>query len=212
MESEIWQTYQQSHPGQVQVLGTDVFNSGTNGSLLQQFRINAGNLTFPLLRDCGDGCPNDTCLTIPYNQRDNYVVINKQGIIRYHADDAWDYGNRYHVGELTGAIDSLVSGIASVGDPRARTFALTAAPSPFHRLTTIELSNPTSSATLARITVHDLAGRRVAVLWDALAAPGITRVSWEGRSSSGGALAPGVYLIRAEIAGRRLTRRVAMVR
>lgn len=211
MESEIWQYYQQSHAGQVQVLGTDVFASGTNGNLLQQFRITAGNLTFPLFRDCADGVL-DSNLVFTYNQRDNYVVINKQGIIRYHADDAWDYGNRYHVNELRGTIDSLVSGIAGAGDPRARAFALTAAPSPFHRLTTVELSNPTPSPTHARISVHDLAGRRVAVLWDALAPPGITRVSWDGRSSSGLALAPGVYLIRAEIAGHRLTRRVAMVR
>src|SRR6185369_953637 len=94
VESQIWSYVQGAYPGQVQVLGPDVMPSGTNGSTLQQFNVITGGLTFPLLRDCGDGSAlADTNLLRPYFQRENYVVINKQGIIRYHANDYYSYGN-----------------------------------------------------------------------------------------------------------------------
>lgn len=212
MEQEIWQYYKQLHPNLVQVLGTDVYPSGSGGANLQQFRIDAGNVTFPLLRDCADGSlASDTNLVVPYNQRDNYVVINKVGIIRYHADDAWDYGNRYHVTELRGAIDSLVSSVVGVDAPPTSRLSLRVAPNPAPRGTTVELSNPFAPGTPARITVLDLAGRRVATLLNAGAAGGLTSVRWDGRDESGGVLPPGLYLIRAELGSTWLTRRLVVV-
>lgn len=211
MEQQIWQYYQQNRPGQVQVLGTDVFPSGTNGAFLQQFRINAGNLTFPLLRDCGDGsATNDTNLVVPYNQRDNYVVINKTGIIRYHADDAWDYGNRYHVDELRGTIDSLTTNPADVEGAPSRAVSLLATPNPLQTRSTIAFSNPFASGTRAIVTVNDLAGRRLATLWNGAVSSGVTRVDWNARSDSS-PRAPGVYLVQAEIGGVRVTRRVVVI-
>ncbi len=51
-----------------------------------------------------------------------------------------------------------------------------------------------------RLTVHDLAGRRIAVLVDGLRPAGRQHVDWDGRS--GGALLPsGTYVIRLEAAG-----------
>ena len=212
VESEIWQYYQTNRPGQVVVLGPDVGNPSTPSNLAA-FRSQAGNPTFPLLLACADGSAlSDTNLLRPYNERDNYVVINKQGIIRYHADDAWDYGQRYHVNELRGTIDSLTTNPAGVDDPRAHDLFLSASPNPFRRNTTIEFSNPSRNGVHARVTVHDLAGRRVDTLWDAEAPAGVTSVWWEGRSRSGDLLEPGVYLIRAEIGNRLLTRRAVLVR
>src|SRR5262245_55839228 len=105
VEQEIWENLSSQYPGQVQMLGPDVMASGANGSNLVNFRSVAGNLTFPLLRDCADGTfLADSNLLKPYFERDNYDVINKQGIIRYHAADAWLYGNRYHRDELLGAV------------------------------------------------------------------------------------------------------------
>jgi hypothetical protein len=191
------------------VLGPDVGNGSP--SQLATFRNNSGNLTFPLLQLCGDGV-GDTNLVIPYNQRDNYVVINKQGIIRYHADDSWDYGNRYHVNELRAVIDSLVLNPADVDDPRALDFALSSTPSPFTNLTTIEFSNPGPAERHARVTVHDLAGRLIATLYDAPAARGVSRAVWNGRSETGAMMQPGLYLVRAEVGESRLTTRVFLVR
>src|SRR5262249_53910517 len=101
VESQVKATVDSQYPGQVQMLGPDVMVSGTNGSTLQQFNVIVGGLSFPLLRDCADGSAlAGSNLLKPYFMRENYVVINKQGIIRYHANDFWTYGNRYHPDEI----------------------------------------------------------------------------------------------------------------
>jgi len=157
VEQEIWQYLKTVYPGQVQVLGPDVMSSGFNGSTLQQFRISAGNLTFPLLRDCADGSAlADSNLLKPYTQRDNYVVINKQGIIRYHADDAWDYGNRYHADEILGTVDSLVDHALDVGALRGRSWGLDVEPNPSRGAVTFGLRNPSDESVPARLQVVDL--------------------------------------------------------
>lgn len=192
------------------MLGPDVGNG--NQAQLTQFRSTA-HVTFPLLLTCADGpATADSNLLKSYNERDNYVVINKQGIIRYHADDFWDYGNRYHKDELRGTIDSLVTQRTGVDDPRAHVLSLSASPNPFRRLTTIEFSNPMASGTHTRVTVLDLAGRRVATLWDAPARSGVTRLGWEGRTESDRILDSGVYLVRADIGSKHLTRRLVFIR
>ncbi len=204
----VWQHYQSQNPGQVVVLGPDVW-SGTVPQL-QQFRVTTG-VTFPLLLQAG--LPDDTDstnLNIPYNEQDNYVVINKQGIIRYHAYDRWTHGNRLHVDEIKATVDSLVTNLAGVGERPIERLALSAAPNPFRSAITIELSNPFAAGTHARVTVFDLAGRRVARLWEGAAAAGITRLSWDGHSERGGALEPGIYLVQAEVSGRRVVRRVVL--
>jgi hypothetical protein len=70
--------------GQVQVL-RPVSVTEAQPSWLP-IRIDAGNLTFAAWV-CGDGSPAPIC--VPLLRRDNYVVISKNGIIRYHADDTW---------------------------------------------------------------------------------------------------------------------------
>ena len=213
MESEIWQFVKDQYPGQVQVLGPDVMSSGANGGTLAQFRINAGNPTFPLLRDCADGSAlSDTNLLQPYTQRDNYVVINKQGIIRYNADDAWDYGNRYHANEILGVVDSLVIHGADAGAPGVPGWTLSASPNPARGRVTLALANPTSARVRARLAVLDVSGRRLVDRPEELAPNGITRVFWDGRDARGRRLPAGLYLVRADLPGRRLLRRVVLAR
>ena len=206
----MWEYYQSQRPGQVQVLGPDIFN-GT-ASQLDGFRVQTG-ATYPLLLNGGTGA-GDEDLDSPttYGQVDNYVVINKQGVIRYHAYDYWPHGNRYHLDELRGTIDSLVSNVAGADDLIPRAYMLNAAPNPFRGSTTLELTNPGPSEVPARVTAYDAAGRRVATLWDGLAPRGRTEVSWDGRSESGAAMGAGVYIVRAEIGGVRLSRRIVRVR
>src|SRR5262245_45068035 len=129
-------------------------SSGTNGNTLRAFNIFAGGLTFPLLRDCADGSAlADTNLLKSYVQRDNYVVINKQGVIRYHAADAWDYGNRLHVNEILGCVDTLVTITTDAGGGRANAWGLTASPNPAHGLVTFAIANPTAADVPARVSV-----------------------------------------------------------
>ena len=212
VESQVKATVDQQYPGQVQMLGPDVMVSGTNGNTLREFDVIVGGLSFPLLRDCADGSvAADSNLLKPYFQRENYVVINKQGVIRYHAANAWPYGSRYHPEEILGTVDSLVTHGLGAGGPRARAWSLAASPNPAHGLVTFAIANPTVTPVAARVRVLDLAGRSVVELPETMAASGTTRVFWDGRGARGEALPAGVYLVTAELGGRRLVQRVAVV-
>jgi hypothetical protein len=200
VEANIWQYYQTNKAGQVQVLAPDLFN-GTSANV-NQFRTTTG-ATFPLLLNGGAGAGAEDLFTT-YGDRDNYAVINKQGIVRYHAYDLWPYGSRYHLSELRGCIDSLVSDVVGVGpEEPPRAFALHVSPNPFRVATSIELVNPGETEAEARVEVFDLAGRRVSEPWRGEAFPGVTRVPWSGHE-----LAPGVYTVRARIGRVRLARRI----
>jgi hypothetical protein len=213
VESQIWSYVQGHYPGQVQVLGPDVMSSGTNGNTLRQFSVITGGLSFPLLRDCADGSAlADTNLLKPYYMRENFVVINKQGIVRYHAAEAYDYGNRFHPDEILGTVDSLVNHGLDAGGTRANAWSLAASPNPAHGLVTFVLANPTAGDASARVRVLDLSGRLVVELPPTVAHSGFTRVFWDTRGGRGERLAPGVYLVQAELNGQRLTRRVALTR
>ena len=148
----------------MQVLGPDIYNG--SAAQLDGFRTQTG-ATYPLLLNGGLGAGNeDLDSPATYGQWDNYVIINKQGVIRYHAYDYWPHGNRYHLDELRGTIDSLVTTVVGIDDRRPRAYSLEAAPNPFRERATLALMNPGPSGSHARVTVHDVAGRRVATLWD----------------------------------------------
>ncbi|NOT31998.1 MAG: hypothetical protein HOP15_16250 [Planctomycetes bacterium] len=205
-EADIWQAYSQSHPGQVQALGVDLWN-GSLGAM-QLFR-DATGATFPLLLN-GATSPGGNVATL-YGPYDNYIVMNKQGIVRYHAANVWPHGNRYHLNEIRGTIDSLVTATVGV-DPLAdtRSLRLSVSPNPFRASAAVELALPGPVAS-ARVTVLDLAGRRVATLHDGPLSAGSPRFAWDGSGADGASLPAGVYLVAADLDGRRLLRRIVRV-
>ena len=212
VQVNIWQYYQTTQPGKVQVLGVDLYN-GTVPQL-DQFRATTA-ATYPLLQDGAEGAVDSTNLFLPYGQFDNYVVINKQGVIRYHAFDRWPHGNRYHLNEIRATIDSLVNTVASVvPDPvhSAQGIALRASPNPSQGATTLELNNSRGIALEARMAVFDLTGREVAMLWDRPLPAGTTRVDWDGRAADGSPLPAGIYVVLANVEGARLAQRVVRIR
>ncbi len=211
MQLDVWSLYHESQPNNFVMLGTDVMASGANGVQLAQFRINAGGLTFPLLRDCADGSAlSDTNLIKPYNQRDNYVVIDGDGIIRYHADDAWDYGNRLHLNELYPAINAALTALTLSAPPHASVgVRLEVSPNPFSRRVVLGLSG--AAGARASFRVLDLSGRQVAA-FSAAGGAAETRVTWDAIGSDGRSLAPGLYLIQVESGGQQLTRRIVLTR
>ena len=202
------------------MLGVD-FWTGTPDQV-GDFKVQTG-ATYPLLL-CGNRCIGATgfcgaigcgILETLYGPYDNYIVIDTQGIVRYHAANIYAHGNRYHLNEIRACVDTLVSSVVGVEDaPRARGegLALRVGPNPFRSSVTIELVNPAGRALEASVTVHDLAGRKVATLLAAPAAPGVTTLRWSGRDLEGRAVAPGIYQVRTEVAGTRLSRRIALVR
>jgi len=207
VQQDIWQYYQTNYPGQVQVVGVDEYN-GTVPQL-RSFKNQTG-ATYPLLL-LGATATGGNFMTL-YGTFDNYVVVNKQGIVRYHAALTWPHGDRYHLNEIRGSIDSLVSqpvGVEPGAAPSA--YRLASAPNPARRGTTVELTIPSGAGASARVTVHDVTGRRVATLWDGVAPAGANRFAWPGRDAHGAPLAPGVYLIHAEVGAVRLAHRVVVL-
>jgi peroxiredoxin len=206
-QQEIWQHNQSKYPGQVQVLGADLWN-GTPVDVAE-FGSETG-ATYPLLLNGGSGAGNENLQTA-YGHYDNYVVISRQGVIRYNAFDHWTHGNRYHPTEIQAVIDSLVANLADVGGGVSPSLQLSAAPNPFRDHAAIELLAPSGDLP-ARVTVHDIAGRRVATLWEGLAPGGRMRLEWDGRGRGVATMEPGVYVVRAQIGGQIVTRRIVRVR
>ena len=62
--------------------------------------------------------------------------------------------------------------------------------------TALTLRIPTQGR--ARVSVHDITGRRVAMLVDALYLPGIHTVAWSGRDRRGETVPSSRYLVRLE--------------
>ena len=207
MQQDIAQYYATNYPGQVQVVGVDEYN-GT-AAQLRSFKNQTG-ATYPLLL-LGATSTGGNFATL-YGTFDNYVVVSKQGIVRYHAALTWPHGNRYHLNEIRGCVDSLVTQVVGVDPPRSPAgFRLESFPNPARGPTTVELAIPAGAACSARVTVHDLSGRRVATLWDGIAAAGLHRFPWRREDATGAPLVPGVYLVRAQLGGTRLVHRAVVL-
>lgn len=196
------QAYATSHPGQVQVVGVDLWN-GT-ASQMNVFRQQTG-ATFPLaLNGAAAAGGNVEALVGTY---DNYVVVSKQGIVRYHAALTWPHGNRYHLDEIRAAIDSLVTPVLDApGAPPA--LAFTVGPNPARGAVRLSIALPEAVAD-ARVQVLDLAGREVAMLASGALPAGRHEFLWNHAQR---AIAPGVYMVRAVLGTRSVTRRVVVVR
>ena len=187
----------------MQAIGADIYN-GTSVQLTG-FR-DATGATYPLLLNAATATGGN--LSTLYGPWDNYIVINKQGIVRYHAANIWPHGNRYHLNEILGTIDSLVSATVGVSEaPRRGELSLSAAPNPFHGVVTVELALPEPAA-VARLHVLDVSGRRIATLHDGPLPAGMIRLAWDAASAEGAKVPPGIYLLAGELDGRRLSRRI----
>lgn len=62
-----------------------------------------------------------------------------------------------------------------------------------------------------RVTIHDAAGRRIAVLTGP-EVPGSHRLTWDGRDTAGNHVPAGVYFVEADIGSRRWTRKLVLQR
>jgi len=83
------------------------------------------------------------------------------------------------------------------------------AENPAHGSVTMEFALPAEGD--VTLDVLDAAGRRVASLAEGRHAAGAHRLTWTGETAAGRA-APGMYLLRFEAGGRRLTRRFAYLK
>ncbi|MBM4130692.1 hypothetical protein FJ250_06645 [bacterium] len=115
----------------------------------------------------------------------------------------------------TGADDTNVDNVVLYGDATpvptaAMPAVLACAPNPFNPSTRLAFSLP--AALSVRLTVNDLAGRRVRVLLDGRLDAGDHQVPWDGRGDDGRALPSGAYLARLEAGPATSTARLVLVR
>jgi hypothetical protein len=83
-------------------------------------------------------------------------------------------------------------------------------PNPFSTSTTIHFALPRAAST--RLVVYDISGRAVRTLLDGMQEAGDRRVTWDGRDDAGARLGPGLYMVRLEAAGTRLTRKMSLLK
>ena len=93
--------------------------------------------------------------------------------------------------------------------PRALAFA---PPSPDPARAAVQLAFTLPRATLVSLDVLDAAGRRVRTLFAGTLAAGDHAVIWNGRDQAGAALRGGVYFATLSAEGRRLVRRITLLR
>lgn len=108
-------------------------------------------------------------------------------------------------------IGSLTFTLQAVSDvPPPRDQMLRVWPNPFNPRTTVAWELPQAGP--LRVTVHDLAGRRVRVLREGLAQAGHGAADWDGRDRSGRQMPSAAYLIMVEAPGFRARRLVTLLK
>jgi hypothetical protein len=107
-----------------------------------------------------------------------------------------------------------VTGVEAAGgdgaDPGARFVLTSVGPNPCRNEATISFSLPEAGA--ARLTVHDVSGRRVATLVDRVLGAGAQTASWDTRDAAGRPVAAGVYLLRLERGDDRMAAKLIVQR
>jgi flagellar hook assembly protein FlgD len=83
-------------------------------------------------------------------------------------------------------------------------------PNPFRLSTTVGFRLPAPAR--VKLTVHDVAGRRVAVLLDETRGAGLHQVEWNGRNDAGEKVHSGIYFYRLDAGKRIQVRKVVLVR
>jgi parallel beta-helix repeat protein len=83
-------------------------------------------------------------------------------------------------------------------------------PNPFSAATHIMLSNPRQQR--LSVSIYDVSGRQVKTLFDAVAPPGRTSLSWNGLDARGRKVSSGVYFCRLTAGNEKKVSRVVYVR
>ncbi|MBU1072522.1 thiol protease/hemagglutinin PrtT [bacterium] len=181
----------------------------------------APDLFTALAAEMQDANPTHLAVVDPgWTMGHNVVVDGYNSDDYYHLNFGWggSYNGWYLLPEevpygltvIEGLILDVTPGATAVEEdaaPSATTFAprLAAHPNPFNPRTVIAFTAP--AAGRARLTIHDLAGRRVAVLLDGTVGTGRQTAGWTPHDQPSG-----VYLARLEIGGTVVSTRVVLAK
>ncbi|NOT35467.1 MAG: PKD domain-containing protein [Candidatus Eisenbacteria bacterium] len=106
---------------------------------------------------------------------------------------------------ISDAVDAPVQGMSHARPALTGVF-----PNPFRASTTLEFSLPQRAH--VRLTVHDVAGRRVRTVVDEVRGPGRHRMDWKGDSDSGRRISSGVYFVQLDVGATRVARKLLLVK
>ena len=104
---------------------------------------------------------------------------------------------------------TAVSQRVRVDVPRVA-LALSNTPNPFTSVTTMAFTLPERAD--VKLAVYDVAGRRVATVFDGERNAGDHEVEWNGRSDDGQLVGSGVYFLRVQAGKQSLTRKMLVMR
>ena len=96
----------------------------------------------------------------------------------------------------------------TIGDSQPISFALGANyPNPFNPATTIPFAVSAGAGDMD-LTIYNILGQSVRLLWNGPLAAGEHRLAWDGRDAQGQPIAVGVYLYRLQVDDQTLTRKM----
>jgi subtilisin family serine protease len=92
--------------------------------------------------------------------------------------------------------------------PRTWTGLFQNSPNPFNPSTIIAFSVGGERRARVKLEIFDVRGRRVRILKDGPAGPGVHRLTWDGRDGAGRSAGSGIYLYRLSVDGVSVTRKM----
>ena len=185
------------------MLGADLWNG--SAAQLNQFKTNTG-IQFPLLLNGASATGGN--MSITYGTYDNYIVIDQQGVVRYHAALTWPHGNRYHLADIRTVVDGLLGPPLDVPGETRTNVALAVSPHPARGPVSVSLALPQAIGDVT-VEVLDASGRRLAELYRGSAAAGPLRLTWSRTDARGEQVPAGLYFVRASVGSEQLRQRVA---
>lgn len=160
----------------------------------------------------------DALLAYDVSDTSNPVLLGSEGLGGRPMTDMAFSGRTLLVGGRDGGFmafsDASITPLEDDGPPPAappaRTVIAKASPNPFNPTLAIEVDVAEPGAVL--VSVHDLRGRRVAVLHDGPVASGSLALSWDGRRDDGREAPSGMYVLRVVGNSGDDARRVTLAR
>ncbi len=143
---------------------------------------------------------------------DNWTELS-DGLITKDVRSIAFLADRVIAGTFGGSVpwfeEATVSVLGPGGVPIPNPLRITARPNPFNPRTVIE-AGPVEGE--VRLTVHDLAGRLVRVLFDGPVPGGSLSVSWDGLNEGGRPVPSGIYFGSIQTDSGKSTRRLVLLR
>jgi len=165
--------------------------------------LNGGTYSHALGEAVGVDTGSDSLLAF------HYGVVGRGVELAYPISTAGGSGEVTRIVEIRPS--PLTSSVGQAPAPGARDWALTpAGGNPFHGATRLAFEAPVAAR--VAVAIHDVRGRRIALLASAMFAAGHHELAWDGRDAGGKPVPPGIYFARLESGDTSLVRKLVLER